>query len=527
MPQPSTAVVIDFLHGFCSDGTADRPRRSTTGEPLNAFYASLASAAAAGFALGACHNSVHSSLSETDADTKRLEAHIDTIAENALRLGPVAGLSIAVLRGDGPVIAKGYGYADIDARIPATAATVYDIASVSKLFTALAILKLVDEGKLDLDDNLQTLLPEFPDPDQGHRITLRQLLNHTSGLSDYLAADYVRFFHAHTPPGPLQPSFVLDYLKGRALDSNPGSEWQYSNSGFYLAGMILERVAGRPWVDFVHDEIAHPLGMDATRSCDAIRPDGRTRGYLSTESGFAPNAIYAEPGVQGDGGLCSTVLDLARLPAALRQYSVIPEHRLTEMLQPTMLDGGVSVDYGLGVRLGELVGRPLWGHTGSVFTTYASTLAHYPQEDVTIAVLVNTAETSADALVIEGRVASEVFNLGVIRSAAIEIAGSASVYVGDYVGDRDDDIAKIQDGEVPNTRSHSRIIEDGDGIARIVMPVTAERPPLELIPLGNHTFAREDWPLDRFVFAVEDGRARGYSEYYNGIFATFNRRVDR
>lgn len=130
-----------------------------------------------------------------------------------IRRGPVAGLSIAVFRGVEPVIAKGYGYADVGARIPATAATVYDIASVSKLFTALAILKLLDEDKLDLDDSLQTLLPEFLDPDQGRRITLKQSLNHTSGLNDYLAADHVRFFHADTPPVPLQPSFVLGYLE--------------------------------------------------------------------------------------------------------------------------------------------------------------------------------------------------------------------------------------------------------------------------------------------------------------------------
>ena len=481
----------------------------------------------AGFAGSACHGSIPSSLGETATDAERLEQRVEAIAENALRHGPVAGLSIAVFRGPELVLAKGYGYADVDARTPATATTVYDVASVSKLFTALAVLKLVDDGKLNLDDTLAALLPEFPDPGQGRRITLRQLLNHTSGLNDYLAADFVRFFHADRPMAPLRPSFVLGYLDGRALDSDPGAEWQYSNSGFFLAGMIVERISGRPWGNFVRDEIARPLGLDATMSCDAMRPEERTRGYQPAGSAFEPNAIYAEPGVQGDGGLCSTVLDLARLPAALARHRLIPGHRMREMLRPTKLIDGVSVDYGLGVRLGELRGRPLWGHTGSVLTTYASTLAHYPQEDVTIAVLVNTADTSADALVIEGQVAREVFSLGNAGFAARETPGAASVYIGEYVGDRDDDIAMILAGEVPNKRKRSSIIEDGDGIARIVMPASDERPPLELIPLGNHSFGREDWPLDRFVFAVTDGRARGYSEYYNGIFATFNRRVDR
>ena len=119
--------------------------------------------------------------------------------------------------------------------------------------------------------------------------------------------------------------------------------------------------------------------------------------------------MYSEAGVQGDGGLCSTVLDLGRLPAALAEHRLIPEARIAEMLQPTVLANGASVDYGLGTRLGSLEGHPVWGPTGSFLLTYGSTLAHYPEDDVTIAVLINTTNTAADALVIEGLVA-EVLN---------------------------------------------------------------------------------------------------------------------
>jgi CubicO group peptidase (beta-lactamase class C family) len=484
---------------------------------------------AAGVLLCACRGDDASSLAESAAtsDLQRLGERIDAIAEAALRDGPVAGLSIAVFRGYEPVLAKGYGFSDVEARKPASAETTYDVASVSKLFTALAVLKLADVGKLDLDDSLSTLLPEFPNPDQGRRITVRQVLRHTSGLNDYLAADFVRLLHSEQPVAPLTASFILDYLKGRALDSEPGAEWQYSNSGFFLAGMIVEKISGQPWGEYVRDAVARPLGLHATMSCDVLQPEQRTGGYVPAGAGFEPNFMYAEAGVQGDGGLCSTVLDLARLPAALAGYRLIPEGRIREMLRPTELADGVTVDYGLGVRLGQLDGHDLWGHTGSVLTTFASTLAHYPQEDVTIAVLVNTADTAADALVIEGLVAKEVLNLGEAGSEAMETPDGASVYIGEYVGGRDEDIEMILAGEVPNERIRSRIVDTGDGLARIAMTARDERPPLELVPLGNHRFGREDWPMDRFVFAVEGGDVRGYSEYYNGMFATFNRRVGR
>jgi len=482
---------------------------------------------AAGLLLSACRgNDATSPAGTPGPDPQTLNARIDSIAETALRDGPVAGLSIAIFRGSEPVLVKGYGFSDVEAGLPVTAETKYDIASVSKLFTALAVMRLVEEGELRLDDDLTTLLPTFPNPEQGRRISLRQLLNHTSGLNDYLAADFVRLLHSEKPVAALPASFVLDYLDGRALDADAGTEWQYTNSGFYLAGLIIEQVTGQRWGDYVRNAVAKPLGLHDTLACDDLRPDQRTQGYEPADDGFNRSSLYAEAGVQGDGGLCSTALDLGRLPAALAEQRLIPEARIVEMQQPSILANGVAVDYGLGVRRGRLDGHSIWGHTGSFLLTYGAVLAHYPDDDVTIAVLVNTANTAADALVIEGLVAREV--LGFPESAADtpKLSREASMmYAGEYIGDRYYDVQAIRGGNVPDARERFAIVEKSGHLERIVLNGD-ERPALKLVYKGNHRFGRADWPMDRFVFDVEAGRARGYSEYYNGIFATFNRRVE-
>lgn len=196
------------------------------------------------------------------------------------------------------------------------------------------------------------------------------------------------------------------------------------------------------------------------------------------------------------------------------------------MQQPSILADRVAVDYGLGVRRGRLDGHSIWGHTGSFLLTYGAVLAHYPDDDVTIAVLVNTANTAADALVIEGLVAREVLGLPESAADTPKLSREASMmYAGEYIGDRYYDVQAIRGGNVPDARERFAIVEKSGHLERIVLNGD-ERPALKLVYKGNHSFGRADWPMDRFVFDVEAGRARGYSEYYNGIFAPFNRRVE-
>jgi CubicO group peptidase (beta-lactamase class C family) len=433
-------------------------------------------------------------------------AQIDAIAAAALAEGPVAGLSIAVVRGNDVIVSKGYGYADLAAKVPATADTIYDIASVTKLITAVAIMKLAQAGKLDLDADLASLLPEFPDAEQAKKITVQHLLSHTSGLADYVVA-HTEYWLAGGKP--VDAAYVLDFLAGRPLEFEPGNQWSYSSTGFYLLGMIVERASGKPYGQYVRDEIAIPLGLAATAPCDDVFGTApATRGYDVTESGLTPGRLIGAPNIVADGGLCSTVRDLARLPAALARGDVVSAASLAQMKEPTTLASGVAVDYGLGVRRGMLEGHALWGHTGGM-ENYWAVLAHYPDDDVTIAVLVNTEGGDADALIVEGYVARAVLQLGEPILADLPVTyGEATAYRGTY--QRGPDLFHVYP-----YAGHLRRAIEGSG-----------RPHRKLLHQGQGSFAFSvEYPMDRLVFHVAGDRAVGASEYYNGVFAAYSSRV--
>ncbi len=447
------------------------------------------------------------------AQTGNLSVRIDSIAHAALVEGPIAGLSIAVMQ-DGAVLhAEAYGFADIETGAPATAETVYVIASVTKLLTAATIMRLVESGRLRLDDDLASLLPAFPNPEQGRRITLRHLLNHTSGLPDLLAV-YQK--HWEQTGEPIKPDFVLDHLDGHPLDFEPGTNWSYSNTGFYLTGLIVERVTGQPYGTAVREVLAEPLGLYDTFLCDDnLLPERRTVGYAPSDSGLVRTPFYETAGEKtgfgAAGGFCSTALDLARLPGTFQSSRLLSETSLDTMLHPTTLTNGTSVDYGLGVRQGSLDGHTGWGHTGGNRSTWA-VVAHYPDDEVTIVVLVNTDGSRENAWVLEGRIARAVLQLGPPRVAERPITpNELSPYTGRYE-------------DVRGGRQFLVSIEDGH---LQVAVLNDERPATPLVHLGDHTFGFPDAPTDYLTFHMQDGRAEGYSLYFDGLFFNYRQRVDR
>lgn len=429
---------------------------------------------------------------------------IDSLGAAALAEGPIAGLSIAVAEGGRLVFDRGYGVQALELGTPATQHTVYNVASTAKILAAAGVVRLVESGRLSLEDSLAALLPVLGVEGAASGITLRQLLNMTSGLNDYVEADIERL---QTSPAPLTPRFVLDHVRGRPLDFAPGSQWTYTNTGFYLAGLVVEQVTGKPWGDYIIDDVARPLGLEDTWVCDVV-PDGRATGYEHSTGGFTLSALDAEQGVRGDAGLCSTAGDLARLPAALAGGRLISTAGLEVMLAPTRLTSGLTVDYGLGISRGVMGGRRLWGHLGGS-GSIVSTLAHYPDDDLTIAVLVNTRDGAVGALDLEGRVAELVLGLtpelqdqNVDEALGLELEGL-------YAGDRG-----------PTT---FEMVREGHRLVRS-SPGNAESR-TELLWQGGRTFGRSDWPYDRFVFKPSGGRAEAFSAYYNGFFDGYYRRL--
>lgn len=439
----------------------------------------------------------------SEAPFQHAEA-LDSLGAAALIDGPIAGLSIAVARGGEVVYERGFGVADLTSGSRASASTVYNIASTAKILAAVAVMNLVESGRIDLDDSLGTLLPDVPNRGAVGDMTLRQLLNMTSGLRDYVGADIERL--EADPNAPLSSEFVLDFVRTAPLTHEPGTNWIYTNTGFYLAGLIVERVTGRPWGDFIIEDVVRPLGLRETHLCDDVI-EGRARGYERVEDRFVPSVLDAERGVRGDAGLCASVRDLARLPEALAHGSVISSAGLNAMTAPTALGRGLAVDYGLGVSSGEIGGHRLWGHLGGS-GSIVSTLAHYPDDDVTVAVLVNTRGSSLGALALEGGVAEIV--LGLVPSLADMAVDSATgaALQGIYTGDRE--------------ATRVEMAYDDASMLR----VSADGSQLPLLHQGADSFGRADWPFDRFVFQRVNGRAEAYSAYYNGFFDGYYRRVE-
>ena len=241
-------------------------------------------------------------------EPRQLVAYVDSVANAAVAARRTAGVSVAVVKGGRTLLAKGYGFADLENDIPATPATVYRIGSITKQFTAAGIMRLAEQGKLSLDDTVQRFLPAFPT--QGNRVTIRHLLNHTSGIRSYtsLGPKFGRVTRLD-----LVPDSLVALFSGEPFDFKPGDAWRYNNSGYFLLGMIIEKVSGKSYAQYVQDEFFKPLGLNSTVYCDqAPIIKRRAQGYNPRPGGGFVNAeplSMTQP--YAAGSLCSTVTDLA------------------------------------------------------------------------------------------------------------------------------------------------------------------------------------------------------------------------
>ncbi len=362
------------------------------------------------------------------APTPLWMAMVDTIARKTLER-PVLGISIALANNDRVVFARGYGFADLARTLPVTDETVFHIASISKNIAAGAILQLADQHKLSLDDEITRYIPDAPV--RGQHVTIRQLLNHTSGIHNYTSLPD----EAANEQLDLSHQQVLQLIGDTPPDFDPGTSWRYSNSGFYLAGMIAENVSHQPYAALMHDRIFAPLQMQSSSLCDASTPVPN----LASGSEFSHGTLAAAAKMSwkllfASGGLCSTPSDLLKWQIALNKEHVVSKRSLTLMRTPTVLADGSSIDYGLGTRIGLLDGHRLFGHTGSGggFTTALFTL---PDDKLSIAVLINTGSDGA-ATELAGAIARAVLSLTPIALRDIpvppeELASIPSVYDSD------------------------------------------------------------------------------------------------
>lgn len=317
---------------------------------------------------------------------------VDEYVQKQMTNRRIPGVAVAVIKDGKPVLAKGYGLANVELNVPTNENTVFQLASVTKQFTATGIMLLVEEGKLTLDDKL----PKFFDklPEAWSNVTVRQLLNHTSGIKSYTNL-----------PGfakNLRKDYTKDEIIKMAADVPveyaPGEKYNYNNTGFYLLGMIIEKVSGKEYGAFLQERIFQPLGMTETRLNDLREVlKGRATGY-ALEKGKLRNGEYVSPTQPfSAGALVSTVVDLAKWDAALYTDKLLKRATLEQMWTPEKLNNGSPLNYGYGWGVDVYRTRKRISHGGGIngFSTF---IARFVDDKLTVIVLTNQESADAGAL---------------------------------------------------------------------------------------------------------------------------------
>jgi CubicO group peptidase (beta-lactamase class C family) len=329
------------------------------------------------------------------------------------------GCAVGVARDGQPTFSRAYGMADLERDVAATPATIYEAGSVSKQFTAAAVTLLALQGRLSFEDDVRKYIPELPD--YGSPIRIRHMLNHTSGLRDWGSvagiAGWGRSVRTHTH------AHVLDILsRQRALNFVPGAQYSYSNSGYNLLAVVVERVSGMPFAEFSKRYVFEPLGLKNTQWRDDHTRivKGRSIAYATSGNGFEIDHPIED--VHGNGGLLTTVGDLLTWNAHLETGEKLGGRPFVDaMHRQGILNDGSQIAYASGVQIGTSGGVRRVSHTGST-AGYRAFLARYPDQQLSVAVLCNVGAVNPGSV---GQEVANVFLGDAVRSAAAPQASTA------------------------------------------------------------------------------------------------------
>lgn len=339
------------------------------------------------------------------------------------------GAAVLIRWGGETVLRKGYGMADLDLGVAIAPEHVFSIGSVTKQFTAVAILRLAEAGKLALDDTVGEILAGYAGP--AAPVTVEQLLRHTGGVPSY--TDFPEWLPRWREDMTLD--VLIGLFRDKPLEFPPGTSWNYSNSGYVLLGAIVEKASGKSYEEYVEQELLAPLGLTNTRyghQEEIVR--GRVEGYHKGESGLenAPYLSYTQP--HAAGSLLSNVDDLARWSDALAGGKVVSQTSFTRMFTPATISGGdqngVSTRYGFGMGIVEIAGRAVHEHGGGIHG-FTADLLRVPDLDLVIAILSNSPEANPSELA--RKIATQALGGAAAKPVAIALPeAKLDEYVGVY-----------------------------------------------------------------------------------------------
>ena len=353
-----------------------------------------------------------------------LIARIDSIILAPINAGKVAGAGVAVVKGADTILIKGYGKADLEFDIPMPDDAMFEIGSVTKQFTAVGIMQLVEQGKLSLDDDLTKFFPNYPV--RGQKIPVRRLLDHTSGIKGYTEIPEFGTLRALKKSKDTLVTIFSRY----PFDFAPGDAEVYNNSAYFLAGMIIEKVSGMSYADYVQKNMFDKVGMTRSRYCseNAI-VERRAHGYDAADSGKLVRAAYLDhTWPYAAGSLCSTPGDLVKWNQALHGGKVLSAESYAELIKPDALNDGTVLRYAKGLALVPLAGRRAIWHDGGI-NGFISLNRWIPDDSLSVIVLWNS--TGGDLDVGEKIVEAV---LGPAPADAATFSGSLDDYTGTWAG---------------------------------------------------------------------------------------------
>jgi D-alanyl-D-alanine carboxypeptidase len=341
----------------------------------------------------ACTSLIARAQAQLPAD---LIEKIDKVATDTLARTGVPSASIAIVKDGQIAYVKAYGDARLEPKTPATPQMRYSIGSISKQFTAAAILLLQEQGKLSLDDKISKYVPDLT---RANEVTIRQLLSHTSGYQDYWPQDYVM-------PGMLKPTNaqqIMDMWGKKPLDFDPGTKWQYSNTNYVIAGVIVEKVARMPLLQFLQQKVFMPLGIKSTFDTDSgPLTENDPRGYLRFALGpLRPAPKEGKGWMFAAGELAMTAEDLAKWDLSVINRSVLKPASYREMETDVLLKNGLDTHYGLGVDVNQQSGHRAISHGGEV-SGFTATNTVFPDDRAAVVVLTNQDAASASGAIAGG-----------------------------------------------------------------------------------------------------------------------------
>jgi CubicO group peptidase (beta-lactamase class C family) len=314
---------------------------------------------------------------------RSLEKQLDKLMAAACKPNE-PGVAVLVGRQGKIVYEKAFGSAQVELQVPLRPDMVFKIGSVTKQFTAIGILQLVEQGKLSLQDSIQQYVKDFPD--KGYTITIEHLLTHTSGIRDYQNIDHPDpYIQRHD----LTPRFLIDHFKNAPLEFKPGTRYWYTNSGYVLLAYIIEQVSGQLYHNYMREHVLQPAGLPHTYYAleNAIIPK-RVAGY-TRDRGYYENTYYQSLTLAyGAGDLLSTVEDLYQWHKALYAYTLIKKETLEKAFTPYTLSNGLKTEYGYG-WFNNMVNESKCIHHEGQVSGFIAVEQYFPEEDVFVAILTN------------------------------------------------------------------------------------------------------------------------------------------